>query len=83
MIRFARPDHRETLHLVGVWLKRIGTSQRLQHAIKIIFTAMPIDKAYAESEVVHTVESHNKKSAIDGTIDIDRSRQVVMSYIPG
>ena len=26
MIRFARPDHRETLHLVGVWLKRIGTA---------------------------------------------------------
>ena len=25
MIRFARPDHRERLHLAGVWLKRIGT----------------------------------------------------------
>jgi len=58
-------------------------SQRLQHAIKIIFIAIPIDKTYAESEVVHTVESHNNKSAIGETINIDPSRQVVSLYMPG
>ena len=34
-IRFTHPDHRETLHLAGVWLKRIGTFQGTSAADRI------------------------------------------------
>ena len=66
MIRFARPDHRERLHLAGVWLKRIGTILEI-HDRKLIVEFM----------VTHACDEHKIlriKSLNIAAIEVDLSK---------